>query len=137
MAEFFGVSVYLSKPIVAADFGRLLQAQEPRFAVHSARFELRSTESESFPHLLEVDGLQRVAPRWRAVYLAAQELSRVCELRATVEFEHPQFPTNPYYCLVFDCGLISLGNNSGWEETNRIAIVQSPFDPFVDLAHAN
>jgi hypothetical protein len=137
MAELFGVSVYLSKPIAAADFERLLQAHEPRFAADRARFELLSTDSDSFPHLLEVDGLQRVAPRWRAVYRAAQELSRVGELRATVEFEHPQFPTNPYYCLVFDCGLISLGDDSGWEETSSIAIVQSPFDPFVELAHAN
>jgi YesN/AraC family two-component response regulator len=128
--EMFGVSVYLSKPVNTADIISLLERLEPNFISAQMLIQLDATESIFYPYQLEIDGLKRIANRWQAIYSVIQTLSITHQLRAAVEYQHPSFPADPYYSLVFEEGNIALGDDSHWEEAGNIAIVELPFDAF-------
>jgi hypothetical protein len=128
--EMFGVSVYLSKPVNTAQTIGLLERLEPNLISSQLLIELKLTESNFYPYLLEIDGLSSIVNRWRAIYRVVQALSTTYCLRAAVEYQHPRFPADPYYSLIFEEGNIALGDDSHWEETGNIATIEFPFDAF-------
>ena len=91
-----------------------------------------NTPSPFYPDELWFDGLPMLTNRWQIIYAALCKFKH-CKTspqllgKVAVEYQHPKKPDDPYYMLVFDKSGISLGDDSHWEDTLDIAIIETNY----------
>jgi hypothetical protein len=83
--------------------------------------------SPFYPDELWFDGLPMLSSRWQIIYTALEQICKQLQGKLAVEYQHPQRPDDPYYMLVFDKNGVSLGDDSEWEDTLNIAIIETNF----------
>jgi hypothetical protein len=83
--------------------------------------------SPHYPDEVWFDGIPRENQDWKKIYQALFELCPQLRGKVAIEYQHPDRPNDPYYMLVFDKHGISLGDDSLWEETMDIQILQTNY----------
>ena len=86
-----------------------------------------NTPSAFYPDELWFDGLPMINNRWKMIYAALGQISPQLMGKVAVEYAYPQKPDDPYYVLVFDKNGVNLGDDSKWEDTLDIAIIEKDY----------
>lgn len=131
--EYFGISLLFShvddveivKRHLLKNLGNLITPE--LYISHWDKDNFVDTVSPFFPDELWFDGLAQDSDRWRIVYAALSVISPQLIGKVAIEYQHPARPDDPFYMLIFDKNDISLGDDSQWEETLNIKVVESPY----------
>lgn len=131
--KYFGISLLFShtedveavKQHLLKNLGSLITPE--LYISHWDKDNFVNTVSPFFPDELWFDGLAPAANRWALVYAALSDISPQLMGKVAIEYQHPDRPDDPFCMLVFHKSGISLGDDSQWEETLNIEIIESSY----------
>lgn len=131
--EQFGFSLLFSQPqdvpavkdFLLNNLGNLIT---PSLAIsHWYEGNYINTPSPHYPDELWFDGLPILSNRWQMIYAALDKISPQLTGKIAIEYQHPDRPDDPNYMLVFTKNAVSLGDDSQWEDTLDIAIIEENY----------
>ncbi len=131
--EYFGISLLFSctedvenvKQHLLKNLGDLITPE--LYISHWHKDNFVRDVSPFFSDELWFDGLAQLTDRWRLVYAALSDISPQLMGEVAIEYQHPDKPNDPFCMLVFHKSGVSLGDDSQWEETLNIEIIESPY----------
>jgi hypothetical protein len=132
--EYFGFTLSVSHaddvPVVInhlkANLAALLTSDVQIAHWHKDNVGFKET-SPHYPDEVWFDAIPRENKNWDKIYQALLAISPQLQGKIAIEYQHPERPDDPYYMLVFDKNGISLGDDSQWEETMDIQIIQANY----------
>jgi hypothetical protein len=83
--------------------------------------------SPHYPEEVWFDAIPRENKNWDKIYQALSAICPQLQGKIAIEYQHPERPNDPYFMLVFDKNGISLGDDSLWEETLNIEIIETNY----------
>ena len=77
-----------------------------------------------YPDEVWFDAIPCENKNWDKIYQALHAICPQLQGKIAIEYQHPERLDDPYCMLVFDKNGISLGDDSKWEETLNIKIIE-------------
>jgi hypothetical protein len=141
--EYFGFSILLSDTTDVAPATDYLKQniaglQTPAVQIsHWHKDNIGFKEiSLHYPDEVWFDGIALEDRSWANIYQVLHALCPQLQGKLAIEYQHEAEPHDPYYMLVFDKNGISLGDDSQWEETLNIEIIETSYKLPTNNYHA-